>query len=262
METNKITLMLFMLLFLSGCGQYKVEDEYLPLDEALSKTREQYRNIYSPAGNPYFWDLQKLWEQANPEDKEVIEKEMLAFLSKNLEVHSQGYIQGEEETLHDLDLLKKQTSSNEIKTMIETKLSEFAQNQSERAERDKREQQEREREENERVEMLRDEFRKSRERLTQTTDGTLRDKSAQEVKKIVDGWNQDLSLRWELSKEDYAHYFSSITFYKIFGKPEKQQFLAGDYLFYYSCKDGTVQFQVDENELDNGTIVIEELNIF
>jgi hypothetical protein len=70
--------------------------------------------------------------------------------------------------------------------------------------------------------------------------------------------------------KDYEGFFSAETFYKIFGKPERQQFLSGDglftvdsYFFYYDCKDGLVQIQVSAVVLDDdGIVLIKELNIF
>jgi len=246
-----------------------VGDDYLSLDEALSKVKKEQLNVYAHPTNEYFWDLQDLWKQARAEDKEIIEKEMLAFLSKLLEFHSQGYYSLKVmETMRDCELLKEQATSEAIRRIIETKVSKFTQARIERAESDKREEQEREREEKERVELLRTEFKKSRERLIQITNGTLKDKSAQEVKKIVDEWSQE-SLCWELSQKDYADFFSKITFYRILGKPERQQFLSGTpfvsadyYLFYYNCKDGLVQIQISGVALDdNGRVFIEGLNI-
>jgi hypothetical protein len=137
----------------------------------------------------------------------------------------------------------------------------------------KQEQEKREQEERDRLEAVRAEFDKSRQRLTEMSNGTLKDKSAQEVKKLVDEWRRQESLRWQLAQQDHAGFlanFSAGTFYKIFGKPERQQFLSsnegfltvGYYYFLYRCKDGLVQIQVSASLLDDdGVVMITDLNI-
>ena len=113
------------------------------------------------------------------------------------------------------------------------------------------------------------EFETKIKKLIQSSNGTLRDKSAQQVKKLVDSW-RERSWQWE---DDYKffplEFFSLETFYKVFGKPDRTQFLSSEfewqssYYFLYNCKDGLVQIKVRAKQLDdNGIVIIEDLNIF
>lgn len=281
MKIKKITVISFAFVFLAGCVPYKVgQDEYLSLDEALSRVREQYSSDITAH---YLWALEELWRQAPQEDKEIIEKEMLEFLLKRLETdlppNNVPRAIRELSTcnvLHDLKILKQKATNEEVRTTIDRKVSEVMQAQREEV---KREREKQEQEQRDRVEAVRAEFEKSRERLTKMGNGTLKDKSAQEVKKLLDEWQRQGflwvvpgSLTWnilERDKDAFSANFSTGTFYKIFGKPKKQQYLSGTpfvepncYIFYYDCKDGLVQIKVDAEDLDDeGVVRIIDLNI-
>lgn len=43
---------------------------------------------------------------------------------------------------------------------------------------------------------------------------------------------------------------SAALFYKVFGKPNKKQLLGDNYYFYYKCKDGMIQFEINHYALD------------
>jgi len=285
MKVKKISLISFALLFLAGCGPYKVgQDEYLSLDEALTRVRKQYSDSISRLDNDrdyhfyyfsrcgenrlYFQGLQDLWRQAPQEDKEIIEKEMLTFLLKELEIYAQngGVSVDNWDVLDNLEILKEQTTNEEVRTTIDRKVSEFMEAQREKVKRDREKQEQQERD---RVERERAEFEKSRERLIKIANGSLKDKSAQEVKKLLGEWNRQRFLIPEKDKDTFSANFSAETFYKIFGKPVRKQFLSSigllmvdSYVFYYDCKDGLVQIRVDAGDLDDSGIVrIIELNI-
>lgn len=152
------------------------------------------------------------------------------------------------------------------KKEAEVRMAEYRQRRAaayERQIQQEREEEERERLEREQAERERIEFETKIKELIQNSNGTLRDKSAQQVKKLVDSWREVMWL-WPEKPE-----FSSVeTFYKVFGKPDRTQFLSSrlspdSYYFLYNCKDGLVQIKVSAHQLDdNGIVIIEDLNIF
>jgi hypothetical protein len=103
--------------------------------------------------------------------------------------------------------------------------------------RDYEQKMERERLEREQVEGRRIEFETKKKELIQNGNGTIRDKSAQEVKKLVDSWKEE-SWRWI----DGTEFLSVDNFYKVFGEPSRKQLLSSEfepasYYFLYECKD-------------------------
>jgi hypothetical protein len=288
---NVLVISLF-LVFLAGCNQYEIDGAVAySLDEALVIARNRYSGDIDNYSHSYQSDLEHLWEQAGGHDKEIIEKEMLALSLKLFDIYKQH---GWDDTLHNLisclDHLRLKATSEEVKTKADVKYSELSDLVEAIRERERKEQEEKreewERKERERVEGVRAEFEKSRERLTKICKGTFKDKSTQEVKKLVDEWRQESLLRklefgGERWRNDFyekitpmehkvlSDYFSIETFYKIFGKPVRQQFMSsnglstGDsYIFYYNCKDGLVQIQISARALDdNGIVLIEGLNV-
>jgi hypothetical protein len=154
-------------------------------------------------------------------------------------------------------------------------------------------------------------FLENREAFIQSCDGSLQNKTAPEVKKLVGKWlegrkefmlisrlsrdgvekmvqtmtiesdysaykdlvlqvaqpNEYSAIFDEMSQEDVlriAKYYSLENFYKVFGKPEKRQYLSilKQYNFLYSCEDGTVQFAIPEQDLEeNGVVGIVDFNI-
>ena len=98
-----------------------------------------------------------------------------------------------------------------------------------------------------------------RAKFIENTPGSLKNMKAPEVKKLVDNWGE--------GARDYrgsSEFFSVETFYKVFGRPESTQFISAlnCYYFWYNCKDGKVQIQVDANMFDNNKVYIDGLNIF
>jgi len=247
---KKIIMISVLSIFLIGCGSqisglheglYKMRDEYMSLDEAIVLAYRDFRYYSDEACDPCLRSLRALKKQATSEkDKAIIDRK----ISEHMQWRASFEQEREEEKR-----LKR--------------------------ERVKQERLERERLERERAERERIGFETKIKELIQNSNGTLRDKSAQQVKKLVDSW-QEVSWLWPEKSE-----FSSIeTFYKVFGQPDRKQFLSekqvvgqwmydsivGDvyyYYFLYGCKDGTVRIKVNAHQLDdNGVVVIEDLNIF
>ena len=131
--------------------------------------------------------------------------------------------------------------------------------------------------------------------LTQYTAGSLKNKTSQEVKKSVDRWqslwehsrrkaiaykpvdNTIELLGWEyledvcwskvrelMNQSQEPDICSVESYYRVFGEPKRTQFLSafGCYYFWYTCKDGNVQIQVDADLLDDNVVRIDNLNIF
>ena len=105
-------------------------------------------------------------------------------------------------------------------------------------------------------------------------DGSLKNKTTQEVKKLVDQWNyywtDHLIERmgekwvWELAfqkKEEHENVSNLEIFYKIFGKPWKTQFIEDRYVLWYICKGGNALITVSEDSFDDDWILILDLNI-
>ena len=106
----------------------------------------------------------------------------------------------------------------------------------------------------------------------QTGDGSVKNKTTQEVKKLVDRWEDRWRIRMgtvrmgENAREIFLEDFSLENFYKIFGKPWKTQYIKNapvnkEYILWYTCKDGTVLITVGEYAYDDGWVNISDLNI-
>jgi len=97
----------------------------------------------------------------------------------------------------------------------------------------------------------------------QSCDGSLRNKTTQEVKKLVDRWKYEGLCS---GKEEFC---SLENFYKVFGKPGKIQltqlsisgFVADAYILWYVCKGGNVRITVDAHVFDEGGVGILFLDI-
>lgn len=98
-----------------------------------------------------------------------------------------------------------------------------------------------------------------RAKFIENAPGSLKNMEAPEVKKLVDDWGEGA---W--GYRGSSEFFSVETFYKVFGRPESTQFISAFncYYFWYDCKDGKVQIQVNANNFDNNTVYIDGLNIF
>lgn len=129
------------------------------------------------------------------------------------------------------------------------------------------------------------------DKFIQNGDGSLKNKTTQGVKKLVDQWKHpwdvdadmiDWVLKnttnpsdsWsdfrEKNKILYLEVFSLENFYKIFGKPYKTRFTSkipllltdeDKYYLWYICKGGYVQITVGAKEFDEGWVKILDLNI-
>ena len=236
------------LLMLSGCGvvgPYEIRgEEMLTLDGALSLAREgpQYG---------YLADLWALWSQAPTKDKIIIEEEIL-----NASFRDQyGY------GLTALEKLSKVTLSDEIRSSAENALLKYEQAQEEEAKRKREEDEEKKVQEQKELEETRLVFRVNRERILRIGAGNLHDKSAEEVRKLVNDWNHEEN-RWKLNDRDLEEFFNLNIFHKTFGEPQRKQFFSGDFYFYYECKDGMVQVQVSAARLEKNLVFIDEFSIF
>ena len=127
---------------------------------------------------------------------------------------------------------------------------------------EKSEQEARELEEKKRKEEICLAIKESRKQLFQEAGGRLDDKSAEQVKGLIDSWRQE-EKRWFLNQKDYSEFFGKTDFYKAFGQPDKKQLISNYYYFYYACKDGTVQLEIDADSLSEENIIrVSEMNIF
>lgn len=114
----------------------------------------------------------------------------------------------------------------------------------------------------------------------QSGDDSIKNKTTQEVKKLVGQWN----LRWakrvgmvqtevgmvqtemgepvtENAKKIFLEDFSLENFYKMFGKPWKTQFIENEYFLWFTCKDGIPVITVRVCNYDDGWVNILDLNI-
>jgi hypothetical protein len=187
MGIRNVLVILIVLMLLAGCNQYNVDGEVAySLDEALviahnnsgytydSRSSEyDFERLYEQSDNAvqYRYDLESLWEQAAGDDKEIIEKELLALSLKLFNFYKQQHW---DRTLQDLrrslDHLRQQATSEEVKTKAVIKYSELVEflreceRQEQKEEEEKRD--EWERKEGERLEAVRAEFEKSRQFLS------------------------------------------------------------------------------------------------
>ncbi len=207
-------------------------------------------------------DLWHLWEQAPVQEKTVIEETILKAI---LQGTYRTYERPREELLQDL---RNRASSEEIKKTVAEVLRQDQVARQARAEEDKRKQEARALQERQQAEARRLKLQESREQLFRACAGSLDHKSAEDVKRLVDQWNQTESL-WELPQEDFPKFFSVGVFYRTFGQPQRKQLISGDtvfssghYYFYYPCRDGTVQMEVDAKSLSERDLVfISALNV-
>jgi len=250
MRTKTIFTLFLMLLFSGGCSQYEVGGEGTSsLDDALARARDRCPgDIYDCYS--YWQDLDKLWEHAEGNEKEVIEREMLTFLLKGIEVY--GY--------RDTDALRflgEQATSDDIKKAATEVLLEYEQAQ----EAEAKQKEDMQVQVQKQAEDIRLAFRESRERLLRIGAGRLDDKSAEEVKKLLEGWTRGAD---DLNVDERGEYFSADVFYRVFGQPQRKQFISSDYAYYlyYECKDGMVQIKVLAALLEENVVLVSDFNIF
>ncbi|MBN2314353.1 MAG: hypothetical protein JXM79_10515 [Sedimentisphaerales bacterium] len=267
MEMKKITLILFMLLLLSSCGQYKVGDDYLTLDEAL----EQANNSN---------DLHSLREQVSScaplgKDQEHYEK---IDMKEEEHYQEQKRKQNEEE-------LKKTFSVNDFKHEFElefnlqyeraheslkSEVNEFIKNN--RGSLKSKTTME--------VKKLVADWKTFVDKLAYLRD-EAQDNAFSHAKEYANrnninySWLYDTDPIWdrrkseELSRildtklDEKKELLSLQNFHQVFGEPQRTQYLSlgNIYCFYWTCEDGIVQITVSGSSLDDGTVVIEELNI-
>ncbi len=298
MKTKEILPVFLLLLFLGGCSYYEVGGEgTFSLDHALAMARARCSGNIYPC-HLYWCDLEELWRQAPPDDKEILEREMLTFLLKQAEIN------GEADS-YNLIRLAQRTSSEEIKKAAGDAVLKYEQTQETEAEPKRQEERAQVRErtttdqvkkavdngvpkgeptspaeaKQKRAEEIRLAFRESRERLLRTGAGRLDDKSAEQVKKLVVDWirvrvaveHTQYSQYWfledflsNLNDDELGEYFGTDVFYRVFGQPKRKQFISseGAYYFYYECRDGTVQIEVPAALLEKNVVVVSDLNIF
>ncbi len=115
------------------------------------------------------------------------------------------------------------------------------------------------------------------DKFIQSGNGSIKNKTTQEVKKLVDQWEQEyLDKAMAGNIEKIREVFSLENFYKLFGKPWKMQFISNfvsrddifgnfvsrdSYILWYICKGGYVQIIVSGYEYDDGWVNILDLNI-
>ncbi len=252
-----MTLVSAGLLVLSGCTHsYEVNDKrILALDEAIAEATTTE-------------DLWALWAQAPGNDKIVIEKNILEASSRSQDTDS-------------LQKLSACTANYEIRSEANRVIEERRRVAQEAWA--KREREEQQIQAQKKAEEIRVAMKENRQRLIREAGGRLDDKSAEEVKRLIDNWRTpqgslqvnpyDFDL-WQQYMKDYEESFDTGDFYEAFGQPERKQLInrpvAGIfglvdrdfYYFYYQCRDGTVQIEIDANSLSKEDIVlISGLNI-
>jgi len=239
------------LLVLSGCTRsYELNGErMLALDEAIAEATTTE-------------DLWALWAQAESDDKIILEEEILDASSRSQDTDS-------------LQKLSTCTASYKIRSEANRVMDERKRVAQEAWA--KREREEQQVQAQKRADEIRLAMKESRQRLMREAGGRLDDKSAEEVKRLVDNWrtpqgslqvspyNFDL---WQLYMKDYEESFHTNDFYKAFGQPQRKQLInravAGIfglvdhdfYYFYYQCKDGTVQIEIDADSLSKEDLVL------
>jgi hypothetical protein len=159
--------------------------------------------------------------------------------------------------LDTLRALQRKASSQEIRKAAAEALREHEQAREEKAKREREEQQVQAQKHAGEIRLARKE---SRLRLIHEAGGRLDDKSAEQVKRLVDEWTKTPTLVDESWSDPQL--FGGTDFYKAFGQPRRKQLMGGHYYFYYDCKDGLVQIEIDAGFLDKaGCIIVSDLNI-
>ncbi len=239
----QIALVLAGLLLLSGCGlvgSYELEGEQmLTLDQAIARAADTR-------------DLWVLLSQASqldrPNDKIIIERELLSMSSK--------------QDLATLESLSRCASSEEIRNAAADALREQKQACEEEAKRERKEQEEQQVQAQKQAEEIRLALKEARQRLIREAGGRLDDKSAEEVKRLVDEWprvaasldeNVFGGSAWQ---QESPQFFAPSYFYAVFGQPQRKQLISGHYYFYYQCRDGTAQIEIDAARLSNENLVL------
>lgn len=257
-----MVLILAGLLVSSGCdgllGPYDVGSEkYLQLDEALERLppNDDWNRKWRLEG---LWDL---WRQAPSEDKTTIEQEILAV---SLDIGSTRLCEDA------LERLRGSATSEEIVRAAADAIDSMS-----KAEREDvmRFRMQSEFHKQERTQSMQASLKADRDRLLNEAGGSLRGKSLEEVNKLLDDWMQN-NRQFDMTaenvfgnlfsdwREEYLEFFSTSDFYRTFGEPLKKQLFdgggaidAGMYYFYYTCRDGTVQIEVDAGWLSKKNVV-------
>jgi hypothetical protein len=231
-------------------------EQMLTLDQAMARA--------GTAG-----DLWHLWAQAPTPDKIIIEKEMLSLIEKEMLSRGIG--------LADLQKLKDFAYSEEVRKAVDDALLQHEQARQAAEAEAKRQREERQAQAQKKAEEIRLALKEARQRLIREAGGRLDDKSAEEVKRLVDNWrtpqgsgslevipsyDSDIDV-WVQYNADCKNSFHAGDFYKAFGRPERKQLISGDgvfnpdhYYFYYECKDGTAQIEIDATSLSKENLVL------
>ena len=170
-----------------------------------------------------------------------------------------------------LKRLREQATNKNDKAILDQKINKIKERQQAieeaNAKRYKQEREEQEKKVRKEKERILTELEANRKELIKQGGGTLRNKSTQEVKKLVDTWDVHIVDMYYYfnTKEDVEiiiKYFSVEKFYQIFGRPERTQLIDDYYFLYYNCKDGIVQIGITASDFDDDEVSIKELNIF
>jgi hypothetical protein len=266
---NRIQMVLVLagLVFLSGCGlvgSYELGGEQmLTLDQAIARAADTR-------------DLWVLLSQASqldrPNDKVIIEQELLSVSSNSQDIGT-------------LESLSRCALSEEIRKAAAEALREHEQVEKEAEQRREEQRAQAQKEVQKQAEEIHLTRKEAMQRLIREAGGTLDDKSAEEVKRLVDRWRAFYPLCFgpPLTLPEYGELLRDLidkleqlratnNFYKAFGQPLRKQFIGGSngvfsspsyYYFYYRCRDGTVQMRIDGQELsgDNPMVFVSELNV-
>jgi len=246
----RIALAAVAFLVLSGCGlvgPYEMRGEQmLTLDQAMARATT----------TSDLWALHSQAEQAWPDDRIVIEELIL-----NVSLESQD--------TRTLEMLSRLASSEEIKNTAANAVLEHERVREAEAKRVREEQQVQAQKKAEEIRLA---MKENRQRLIRDAAGRLDDKSAEEVKRLIDNWRTPQgSLQvnpydfdvWQQYINDYKDSFHTSDFYKAFGQPQRKQLISGDgnfspdhYYFYYQCSDGTAQIEIDADSLSKENLVL------
>lgn len=254
----------------SSKGKIVLEEAAFSLGDALTAARERcpgdIYNCYS-----YWNDLEKLWDQAEGDERELIEHEMLKYLLKRLESHYDP--QGR--TSAALRALGELATSDYIRKAAGEALLGYQQDLQERKQAEETEYKQKQEEEQKQAEGIRLAFHEIRDNLIRIGAGRLDDKPAEQVKKLLEDWNPQKSnpnqFYWfsleflpTLNDEELREYFGADVFYRVFGQPQRKQFINSDgvFYFYYDCKDGLVQIELPAELLsEKNVVLVSDFNI-
>jgi len=231
-------------LVLSGCGllgPYELGGEsMLTLDQAIGRATGRD-------------DLYALMSQASQigltDDKAIIEQELLKVSSRAGDIST-------------IESLRRTASTKEVSEAATDTVRAYEQAREEEAKRVREEQQVEAQRKGEEIRLA---MKENRRQLFQEAGGRLNDKSAEDVKRLIDNWRTPQgSLQvnpydydvWQQYVSDFKDSLHANSFYKAFGQPQRKQLIADHYYFYYECTDGTAQIEIDADSLSKENLVL------